>query len=116
VLAQLPAGAYQVQATGGITPGTATVQLDQSRSIQVQVMGFTDVGIIAALIIVSIVSAVMYRRWKRTHPKRAAAEEELEEELPPPPPPEEGEALPTSQPTTGEPASLKEFYERSKPK
>jgi hypothetical protein len=116
VLAQLPAGAYQVQATGGITPGTATVQLDQSRSIQVQVMGFTDVGIVVALIIVSIVSAVMYRRWKRTHPKRAAAEEELEEELPPPPPPEEGEALPTSQPTTGEPASLKEFYERSKSK
>jgi hypothetical protein len=61
-----------------------------------------------------MVSAVMYRRWKRSHPKPRTAEEEVEEL--PPPPPEEGEALPTTPPTSGEPASLKEFYERSKSK
>jgi hypothetical protein len=112
VLAQLPAGTYQVQATGGIVPGTTTIQLDQSRVAQVQVMGFMDIGILAALLVVSIVSAVMYRRWRRTHPKPSTAEEEAEEL--PPPPPEEGQALPASPPTAREPASLKEFYERSK--
>ena len=112
VLAQLPAGTYQVQATGGVVPGSMTVQLDQPRDVQVQVMGFADTGIIVALVGVSAVSAVMYLRWRRSHPRREAGEEGEEaeegEEVPPPPPPEE------APPPSEEPRSLKEFYERSK--
>jgi hypothetical protein len=109
VLAQLPAGRYNVQATGGLIPASTTVDLDHTRDLQVRVLGAIDAGAIAAIGAISAASAVLYMRWRKGHPatreeEKGAEEVEGGEEkkpLPPPPPDEE----------TG---SLKDFYKRSK--
>jgi len=113
ILAQLPAGTYQVQATGGIFPMPTTVELDHTHDLSVNVLGATDVGAIAALVAILIVSAVLYVKWKkkkRLGAAKSSGEEEgsetsegAEEELPvPPPPPDE------------EKGSLRDFFEHSK--
>ena len=117
-LAQLPAGTYQVQATGGVFPMPTTVELDHTHDLSVNVLGATDVGAIVSLAAILIVSAVLYVRWKKKRPNAAkssgeenrsesetdeAAEGAEGKQLPvPPPPPDE------------EKGSLRDFFEHSK--
>jgi hypothetical protein len=109
VFSQLPAGRYNVQTSGGIVPASATVNLDHSSELQVRVLGTVDTAAIAAIVIVSVASAVLSVRWRRTHPKGMKGEEgeaeQMEEEKPPPPPP------PPEEESAG---SLRDFYERTR--
>jgi hypothetical protein len=112
VLAQLPVATYQVKATGGILPATTTVQLDHTHSISVSVLGAIDAGVIVGLVVMLVVSAVSYVKWKKrartTKAGRDGGREGGDESA-------EGKGLPTPPPPDDEKKlSLRELLERSR--